>query len=382
MAPAWVLALVLLTGGGAQASTVTPTRDDEVIEVLPAVSGGRAEIRRLRTALTANPRDARSAVALSTLYLGQARAQGDPRFVGQALAALAAWPDATNAPDAVLLMQATLQQFLHEFDTAAVNLEKLVARSPAHAQAWLTLATVRRVQGRYTASDQACQGVAATGAVAYAAACQAENDSLRGKHDRAHKALTRLLDEPAMQSPSMRNWLLTTRAESEARAGLFAQAQASYRQALQAQADGYTSLSFADFLIQQQRFTQALEQLVGQPRTDAVLLRLAIAGTQVQARSASADVQEMRERIAVANQRPEAQTTHAREQALFALWVDKQPAKALELARINVQRQREPLDVLLFAQAAKASQNDVARREAAALAQNMDLHDVRLDALH
>ena len=147
MADAWALALVLLTGGVAQASTVTPTRDDEVIEVLPAVSGGRAEIRRLRQAFTANPRDTRSAVALSTLYLEQARAQGDPRFVRQAFATLTAWPDITSTPDQVLLMQATLQQFLHDFDTAAANLEKLVARSPKHAQTWLTLATVSRLQG-------------------------------------------------------------------------------------------------------------------------------------------------------------------------------------------------------------------------------------------
>jgi hypothetical protein len=381
MAFAWALACLLLTDGGALASTVTPTRDDEVIEVLPAASGSRAEVRRLRQALDSNPRDARSAVALSTLYLGQARVQGDPRFVGQALAALSAWPDAVSAPDPVLLTQANLQQFLHDFDTAAANLEKLVARSPKHAQAWLTLATVRRVQGRYTASDKACQGLTVAGASAYGAACQAENDSLRGQYDRAHQTLADLLGAPAMQSPAMRNWLLTTRAESEVRAGLFAKAQASYREALNAQTDSYTSLSFADFLIQQQHFAQALAQLAGQPRTDAVLLRLAIAGTQVQARSAPADVQELRERITAANQRPEAQTTHAREQALFALWVDKQPAKALALARINVQHQREPLDVLLFAQAAKASQNYAARLEAVALAHEMDLHDVRLHAL-
>lgn len=363
----------------AQASTVNPVRDDEVIEVLPAVSGGRAEVRRLRQALVSNPRDAGSAVKLSQLYLGQARSQGDPRFAGQALALLGAWPRMSEAPDEVVLMLATLQQFLHDFDTASANLEQLVARRPGHAQAWLTLATLRRVQGRYALSDQACKGVAAAGAAAYGGACQAENDSLRGDFDAARIALARLLADSSLQAPSMRSWLLTTLAESETRAGLPARAEAAYRQALQAESDSYTTLSFTDFLLHQKRFAEALQQLESQPRTDAVLLRLAIAGAMGQAPTAPADARELRERMALASLRPEARTTHARELAMFALWIDKQPRKALELAQENVRHQREPLDLLILAQAAVASQDAAARRAAASLAREMGLRDVRLD---
>jgi hypothetical protein len=365
----------------ANAGSVNPMNDDEVIEVLPAVSGDRAEIRKLRRALAANPRDAFSAVKLSQLYLNQARTQGDPRFVGQALALLGAWPQSDTAPDEVLLMLATLQQFLHDFDTSASNLERLLERNPKHAQAWLTLATVRRVQGRYAASERACKGVAAAGAAAYAGACQAENASLRGDFDGARAALNKLLGDTRLQAPSMRNWLLTTLAESEARAGRNTQAEAAYHQALQAAPDNYTSLSFADFLIIQNRFAEALKQLQNQPRTDAVLLRLAIAGVNTHSKEAAADVNELRERMALAMLRPEARTTHAREYAMFALWIDNQPREALELAKENVRHQREPLDVLLLAQAATASQDAAARRDAASLASEMGLRDVRLDAL-
>ena len=90
--------LAALAGVGAQASVVNPLSDDEVIEVLPAVSGSRAEIRNLRRTLAADPRDARSAVKLAQLYLNQARTQGDPRFVGQALALLGAWPQNVDRP--------------------------------------------------------------------------------------------------------------------------------------------------------------------------------------------------------------------------------------------------------------------------------------------
>ena len=373
--------LAALAGVGAQASVVNPLSDDEVIEVLPAVSGSRAEIRNLRRTLAADPRDARSAVKLAQLYLNQARTQGDPRFVGQALALLGAWPQSDTAPDEVLLMLATLQQFLHDFDTSASNLERLVKRNPRHAQAWLTLATVRRVQGRYADSERACKGVAAAGAAAYAGACQAENASLRGDFVGARAALTRLLADTRLQAPSIRNWLLTTLAESEARAGRNTQAEAAYHQALQATADGYTSLSFADFLMTQNRFADASRQLQNQPRTDAVLLRLAIAGVNTHSKEAATDVNELRERMALALLRPEARTTHAREYAMFALWIDNQPREALELAKENVRHQREPLDVLLLAQAAAASQDAAARRDAVSLASEIGLRDVRLDAL-
>jgi len=124
-----------------------------------------------------------------------------------------------------------------------------------------------------------------------------------------------------------------------------------------------------------------LSQLEQQPRTDAVLLRLAIAGTRTRSPDAQRDVREMRDRMALANLRPDARTTHAREQAMFALWVDAKPQRALELARVNVRLQREPLDLLLLAQAARASGQANAVREAQQLRKEMGLHDERLDAL-
>jgi hypothetical protein len=340
----------------------------------------------MRRAVAAHPADAGAALALAQRYLEAARAQGDPRYAGLAFAALAAWPVPATAPDAVLLMLATLQQFVHDFDTAAGNLERLVQRSPGDAQAWITLATVRRVQGRYADSDRACAGLAGAQAAQpgqvglYARACQAENDSLRGEFQASRDAITELLRSARLPAAA-RNWLLTTLAEGEARAGLPDRADAAYREALAAQADAYTALSYADFLLDSLQPAAALTRLQDQPRTDAVLLRLAFAGVQADAPQARRDVAELRERMALAWQRPEARSTHAREGAMFALWIDKSPRQALALARANVKHQREPLDLLLFARAAAASQDSAALREVAALRLTMGLHDRRLDAL-
>jgi hypothetical protein len=372
--------LCAIGSGAASASVVTPVSDDEIIEVLPALSGTRAERMSLRRALTANPQDAESAVQLSRLYLDQAHTQGDPRFAGQALAIFSPWPDMAIAPDDVVLMVATIQQYFHDFDTAALNLEQLVRRRPGKAQAWLTLATVRRVQGRYQASDAACESVAAAGADLYARACTAENDSLRGDYAGTRRALNSLLTDRRV-TVQTRNWLLTTLAESEARAGLTAASESAYRAALDAEPDTYTTLSFSDFLIDQERYSDALLILEGQPRTDAVLLRVAIAGVQAKLPKSRDDVHELRERMDLANLRPEARSTHAREQAMFALWIDSKPHQALELARENVRHQREPLDLLIFAQAVAANNDTNAKRELDSLVSEIGLQDVRLNAL-
>lgn len=377
---AGVLALTCgVWGGAARAEPVTPTRDTDIVEVLPS-GGTGSEERRLRRLWVNQPTDAVTAASLARRYLSRAREQGDPRFAGQALAVLQGWPNAKTAPDDVLLLQATVQQYLHEFEISAGHLEMLVARRPAHAQAWLTLATVRRVQGRYAPSDAACRGLQAAGVRLEAQACLAENDSLRGRTDAARSSLQQLLAAPRLTA-SRRSWLLTTLAEVEQRDGRPEAAEATFKEALKAEAGGYTLLTYADFLMERDRHAEALALLTPQPRTDAVLLRLAIAGARLQSPQAAADARIVREAMAQAHLRPEARGTHAREQAMFALWVEAQPTAALALARDNVRTQREPLDILVLAHAALAAGDANALREADQLRKEMGLHDRRLDAL-
>ena len=366
----------------AHAVPIDPARDDEVIEVLPAATAGtRGEERRQREQLAKTPRDAGLALGLARRDLARAHELGDPRFAGKALAAIDGWRNDSDAPLDVMLMRATLQQYLHEFDAAAATLQRLLARPGApQPQAWLALATVRRVQGRYDESDAACRQVANAGAVLHGNACAAENAALRGQFERARTSLDGLLATPRLAADT-RAWLLTTAAELEQRAGRADAADAAFRAALQAAPDDYTRLAYADFLIEQQRAAQALAVLQDRPRSDAVLLRLAIAGAQVRAPGAQADIIEMRERIAMANERPDAKRLHGREQAMFALWVDGAADRALELARGNVALQREPLDLLVFAQAARRSAQGGARAEVRAVVDAVGLRDVRVREL-
>ncbi len=377
-----VVGLACIAVSSARAAPITPISDDEVIDVLPAVGGGRAEARRLRQQLAARPRDPALALTVAKRYLDQAHELGDPRFAGMAMSAIDAWHDDATAPDDVLMMRATLQQYLHAFDASAATLQRLLARrtGAARPQAWLTLATVRRVQGRYADSDAACKQVASAGAALHANACLAENAALRGEVDRARAAFAGLLAS-GRHPPATQAWLSTSVAELEQRAGRASAAESAYRTALRLDRDSYTTLAYADFLIEQKRPAQALLVLKDQARSDAVLLRLAIAGMQAKSPSAVADVAEMRERIALANERPDAKVFHGREQAMFALLVDRDAARALELARGNVAQQREALDLLVLAQAARASGQASALGEAKRLTAEMGLVDQRIKAV-
>lgn len=378
LAIAWVLAAVL--AAAARAEPIEPRSDGEVIETLPAGAALRAEERRLRRALAERPRDAGMAVKLAQRYLERAREQGDPRFAGLAISALQPWSDDPAASGDVLELQATLDQYVHQFDAAAAKLEVLLRREPKRGQAWLTLATVRRVQGRFDASDRACRELQALKAEPYGAACLAENQGLRGAVAGARRELKRLITTHGGDADT-RNWLGTSLAELEERNGSETAARAAWDDALRARAAPYTLLAYADFLIYHGRNGPALALLKEQPRNDAVLLRLAIAATRSGAPDGDSLAREMRERIAASNLRPDAQTLHGREQAMFALWVDKQPERAFQLARDNLRLQREPIDLLVLAQAAQATGNNVALREARQWQREIALRDQRVDAL-
>lgn len=370
----FIAALTLLVAAAASAVPIEPTRDDEVIETLPSSSAERNEDRRLRRALAGNPRDAALAVQVARHHLERARQEGDPRQAGQALSALAAWTDDTTAPIEVVLMQATLQQHLHDFEGAAQRLDQALARDPQQPQGWLTLATVRRVQGRYAASDAACDRLVSLGVAVYGAACKAENAALQGRVDAARASFEKLIAQ-AGANADLRAWLLTTSAEVEQRAGAADAADAAFAAALRERPDLYTALAYADLLLEQRRGAEVAPLLEPWPRSDAVLLRLALA----EPRGAAAA--ELRSRIEQANQRAGTETLHGREQAMFALAVDRDVARALQLARDNVQTQREPVDLLVFAQAAKASGDARAIDEARKLVKEIGLHDRRINAL-
>lgn len=370
----------------ASAAPIVPANDEIVVETLPLVAGWAREERLLRRELAQRPRDPGVAVAAAKAFLELARSQGDARYAGRAMGALQAWDpvSAETTPAAVLVMRATVAQFLHDFEGAETTLRMALAREPSNGQALITLATILRVRGRYTESDVICRSLREAGPVLYGVACLAENAGLRGDHAGARKALHGLLDDAALQDPrnaGTRQWLLTSVAEVEELAGRPIDADAAYRQALSAERSGYLLLAYSDFLQRRGRASEVAALLAKEPRSDAVLLRLASAIRSSPGQTASPEARELQARFAAAALRPGTTSAHAREEALFALDVQDDPRQALALARLNVRLQREPIDLLLFARAAVAARDEGARQEVRTLLQQIGLKDARIDGI-
>ena len=390
-------ALTGWTGAGHTAPRV-PTDDAVIVEKLPAVTGWSREQRQLRRALVQRPHDSGVAIRAAQSYLDLARAQGDARYAGYAKGALQAWDAVPPAevPPAVLVMRATVAQFLHDFDGAEATLKIALQKQPENAQAWITLATILRVRGRYAESDAACRSLrsAGAGAVLYGIACLAENTALRGDHGSARNALAGVLSDSGLQGPRQagtRQWLWTSVAEVEELAGRAAAADAAYRQALDADRSGYVLLAYSDFLIAQKRSAEVPALLAHEARSDAVLLRLAIAAASPVSRgvtptgsareSSSVDARELQARFTAAALRPGSTQLHAREEGMFELDVQHDAPRAVMLARTNVALQREPIDLLLFARAAVAANDAAARQEVKALMAQIGLRDARVDEI-
>ncbi|MFS2049063.1 hypothetical protein ACEN8K_08910 [Variovorax sp. CT11-76] len=164
-----------------------------------------------------------------------------------------------------------------------------------------------------------------------------------------------------------------------------AEADAAYRKALAAERSGYLLLAYSDFLQRAGRVGEIPSLLAKEARSDAVLLRLAIARMHPNARPAPRAVvpeaEELRERFEAAALRPGTTAQHAREEAMFALDVQGDAKRAVELARLNLRLQREPIDLLVFARAASAAGDAAAREEARALMREIGLKDARVDAI-
>lgn len=308
---------------------IRPSLDSEVIEKLPA-------------RVSAAPATPQAAAEAARRWITLSRDTSDPRYLGRAQGAMARWWGQPDAPADLMVLQATVEQSRHEFSAARATLQRALQANPAHAQGWLTLATLERVAARYTASEAACRNVARYGAALYATACLLENKSLQGQHDAARKgftALTMQLDD----SPS-RAWVFSLLAESEERAGRDDAADAAYRRSLVDASDGYTALAYADLLLRRSRAGAAIEVLKNQPESDGVLLRRAHALRLIDDAGWKVLKSDLQGRYAAIAARGEALDTHARERALLALWLQGDPSDAWNAAQANLALQKEPLD--------------------------------------
>nr|WP_315232647.1 tetratricopeptide repeat protein [uncultured Albidiferax sp.] len=361
------LAGLLLCGAAQAVTELRPGRGDEVIERLPAIT-------RVRLAQTAMP-DPAAAAAQARAFIATARQTGDTRYWGRAQAALAPWWGQAEAPVALAVLQATVQQGRHEFQAALAVLQAALQRDPGHAQGWLNLAALERLSGRYPQALRACEAVARAGQNFYAQACQLETQSLQGQTGAARKGLAALRAQT--QDAGQHSWLDSLLAESEERAGHDAAALAAYQSSLQQEPDLYTSIALADLLLRTGKAADALALLQPLPQTDAVLLRQAAAMRRLDNPAWKPLRNTLREWNGELARRGDDLGLHGREQALVALWLDDDAPAALAIARRNLGLQREPIDWWVALQSARQAKDSSALQQLQTEMQATGLVDAR-----
>lgn len=357
--------LLLLTAlvGTAWAAPYTPASDAEVLEVLPARAADprMREMRDLRVALARNPTDAGTALRLARRYYAEVAAEGDPRYIGYAQAALAPWWKQPDPPVDVRVMRAVLLQFSHQFDAALADLSAATEQDPQQGEAWAWQAAIHMVQADYAAARRACEHVAPLATPLIGTACHASIDAITGRAAEAVAALQRALADNPDATPEEQLWALTRLAETQDRLGRPAEAEAAYRRALALQiTDGYLLAAYADFLLDQKRPAEVLVLLKDKTRSDLLLLRLALAAKALNDPLRKTWEDDLAARFGAARLRGDA--THQKEESRFALGVQGDAARALKLAQENYAVQREPADARALLEAALAA-NDAGAAE-------------------
>jgi hypothetical protein len=321
------------------ATAVPPGPDAQVVEVLPQVTTPRPALRATSPDTAPLPEPAQAAQR-ARAAITTARHTGDARYWGRAQTALGHWWDHPQAAPELMVLQATVQQGQHRFAPAQARLRQALKADPHNAQAWLTLATLLKLDGRYPEALAACDSVARSGAGLYAQACAIELRSLQGSElADAWRSLA-----AQAQDPDTASWLHSLWGEHLERRGQDAEALLRYRQSLAERGDLYTALVLADLQLRRRRPADALAALRASPDTDAVLLRRAHAQRLLKRPEWKPLLGELLGRQQALQRRGETLDAHAREVGLTALWLQDDPALAWRWAQRNLALQQEPID--------------------------------------
>lgn len=352
LAASVVIVTVLL----ARSETLFPENlsDDAVVATLGSKSAPYpAELREAAARVREAPEDPSAAIAAARLYLDYGRTIGDARFVGASLGVLQPWLD--SAPGAEILnLGASARQYMHDFDGALQLLDRVTDADPHNAQALLSRANIRVVQGRLAEASADCVALARARRPDLAILCDTTSKALSSDAPLAYERLDRLVSSRAID-PALTGYARSLLAEVARFLERPEDARRHFEAALASDPGDLRRLMiFADFELSQGRPTEAVQLLEGTPATDGVMVRQAIAAEAV---GDQAGLARLKQALRGGFEAAEAagETAHAREAARYWLEVEGDAKAALAAAQANWVNQRELEDALLLIAAASAA---------------------------
>jgi tetratricopeptide (TPR) repeat protein len=364
------------------AAPCTPSNDAEVVERLPATANDPS-VRRvdsLRKQLAARPDDIDLRLEIGRRYFDMAMAQGDPRYVGYAFAAIG--PLEKAAPDnaGYWLTRGMLQQYSHDFDGAMQSLRKASELDPKAPEPVAWRAAIDMVQARYADALGECTRLVPLAHPLYAQGCTAYVEASTGHLAQSYAALQKELAAAAAAAPELRLWVLTRLAEMAVRLQHPDDAEKHFRAALSlGVTDQFLLGAYSDFLLQQKRPQEVMKMLADWERSDILLLRLALAAKAANDARARGWADQLRDRFQAAAQRGD--RLHEQEAARFELDVENHPAKALDYASRNYTQQKEARDAEILLRSALAANDPKAAQPAMEWLKSSNYEDPALASL-
>jgi Tfp pilus assembly protein PilF len=360
-----ILLLAFLAPLAALPAPYTPANDSVVVERLPA-SASDPSVRRvdsLRKQLAARPGDSTLRLEIARRYFDLAMAQGDPRYVGYASAAIAPLASSAVNDAGYWLAKGLIQQYSHDFTGALQSLGKASELDPQSPEPIAWQAAIHMVQAQYDRALANCTRLVPLAHPLLAQGCTAYVQANTGHLAPAYSSLEREFAAADSIAPELALWVRTRLAEMAIRLGRFDDAQAHFQQALGLGiADQFLLGAYADFLLLRQRPAEVITLLADWERSDILLLRLALAGRVANDSRAAGWATQLRDRFVAAEQRGD--RLHEQEAARFELDIEARPAKALELAARNYQVQKEARDAEILLRTALAAKQPKAAQPA------------------
>ena len=358
-----------------------PASDGERLQEVPSVADPKVvEMRSLRAKLDAAPQGLDAAIRLANSYIDYSRQIGDAHYAGYAEAVIAPWTALTAPPATALLTQATILQYRHQFDAARDLLQATLRLDARNAQAWLTLATLDMVQGRYEAARKDCAQVTNTSGLELGSACLGNLLSYTGQARQSLALLRQSEVSGGRASIAYQAWIEGLIAETAERLGDWPLAEAHYRSALQLlPRDNFLLVAYADFLLDRGRPGEVLPLLADHSQSDTAFLRVALAQAALHSPEASRYAWMMAARFEALRQR--GSDYFGREEARFALQLQHDPQTSLALAQHNWEFQRAPWDARVLLEAALAAHQPRAAAAAVAFVEQTRLEDPIVQSL-
>ena len=351
-----LLVLSALTGVAAHAAPYTPENDSVVVERLPGRASDPATRRMesLRKQLAARPDDAQLRVEIARRYFDMAMAQGDPRYVGYASAALAPLAKTAETHADYDMALGLIQQFSHQFEAALASLSKAAVLNPTSPEPLLWRTAIFMVQARYPEAAAECTRVVPLAEPLLGTGCSAYVEATTGQLEPAFQKLSAAVKANPQASAELLLWQNTRLAEMALRLQRFDIAENYFKSALQqGVTDQFLLGAYADFLLARQRPAEVLTLLADWERSDILLLRLALAGKALGDKRSAGWAAQLRDRFQAAAQRGD--RLHEQEAARFELDIEGNAAKATLLASNNYEVQKEPRDADILMRAALAA---------------------------